>query len=153
MAGTLHGLSAVIRRRGEMPLQQADPAGENIPRTTVCSVLITGRWAKSWTTWKGRCFVGLQKGVGSTSKGHLLQAIRASFQSQWGINGISETRISLQSAASGRVDEWKNWQAGELLFIMAGTSLPCALKDSSRAEDSAYQMLNLCYFMFSGCFC
>ena len=28
MAGTLHGLSAIIRRRGEMPLQQADPAGE-----------------------------------------------------------------------------------------------------------------------------
>ena len=126
---------------------------KNIPRTTVCSVLITGRWPKSWTTWKERCFVGLQKGVGSTSKGHLLQAYWASFQSQWGINGISETRISLQSAASGRGDEWKSWQAGELLFIMAGTSLPCALKDSSRAEDSAYQMLNLCYFMFSGCFC
>ena len=57
-------------------------------------------------------------------KGHLSQAYWASFQSQWGINGISETRISLQSAASGRGDEWKSWQAGELLFIMAGTSLP-----------------------------
>ena len=42
---------------------------------------------------------------------------------------------------------------GYSFFIMAGTSLPCALKDSSRAENSAYQMLNLCYFMFSGCFC
>ena len=45
-----------------------------------------------------RCLIGLQKGVSWTSKGHLLQANWASFQSQKSIIKKLVCEINLQSS-------------------------------------------------------
>ena len=44
-----------------------------------------------------RCLFSRQKGVSKGLKGHLLQAKRASFQSQKSINDFSSNEFSLQS--------------------------------------------------------
>jgi len=90
-----------------------------------------------------RGLVGIQKGVSKTSKGHVLQANWASFQSQestyWNL-------VHRKMFTSGRVDKWTSLQVNKLLAkhitCLLVHSFTCPLVHSLTSKQVACETYN-----------